>query len=373
MSIIRSTAGQAIPLGTTTDLDGAEVTSTDGWAVTVAKDGVSGAAAGTLTFAGGYWYAPTQGETDAAAILVRATRASTVPLSQAVITQDHPRSAIPAAAAGAEGGLPVLASGRVPALVEAYAAGQEPATAAALAEVADAADAAQVAAEAAAGAIGTAGANLTALGDPRLDYLDAAVSSVVPAGAGGNPVTISLVDAAGAPVPGLTVVVWNAAITARLAYGTTGSTGQAVFNLAAGAVRIAVTTGTLWVAVAATAYTVTDTGAQSVPAITLTAQSITPPAGASQITGVLDTYDAQGALEAGVTITLRQIRGPGAAGQSHDTGMITAVSNGSGRVEVALLRGAEYKARRGTTGDEVRFTAPSTGTSFVLPEILGTP
>lgn len=94
MSIIRNVAGQVIPLGVTTDLDGAEITSEAGWTVTVAKDGVSGAAAGTLTFAGGYWYAPTQGETDAAAILVRATRADTVPLSQAVITQEHARSAV---------------------------------------------------------------------------------------------------------------------------------------------------------------------------------------------------------------------------------------------------------------------------------------
>ena len=95
MSIIRNQAGQTIPLGAATDLAGALVTSTTGWTVTVSKDGVSAAAAGTLTYAGGYWYALTQGETDAAAILVLATRADTVPLDARAITQDHARRAAP--------------------------------------------------------------------------------------------------------------------------------------------------------------------------------------------------------------------------------------------------------------------------------------
>ena len=208
----------------------------------------------------------------------------------------------------------------------------------------------------------------------KLDYLDAAVSSVVPTGTGANPVTITLVDTDGAPVPGLTVTAWNDAITARLAYGTTDSNGQVVFNLESGAIKIAVTTTAAWEAVGATAYTVTNTGAQSVPNITLTAQSVTPPASANQIIGVLNTYDATGALKGNVAICIEMVKGPGTAGQSHDTTVNTHTSNESGRLEVAHLMGAEYRARRGNSDmDWVYYTAPSAGTSFSLPEILGRP
>jgi hypothetical protein len=231
--------------------------------------------------------------------------------------------------------------------------------------------------------IGEGGAGLTAVAQAsaytaeraaKLDYLDAAVSSVVPTGTGANPVTITLVDTDGAPVPGLTVTAWNDAITARLAYGTTDSNGQVVFNLESGAIKIAVATTAAWEAVGATAYTVTDTGAQSVPSITLTAHSVTPPALANQIIGVLITYDATGALKGNVAICIEMVKGPGTDGQSHDTTVNTHTSNASGRLEVAHLMGAEYRARRGNSDmDWVYYTAPSTGTSFSLPEILGRP
>jgi ubiquinone biosynthesis protein UbiJ len=214
----------------------------------------------------------------------------------------------------------------------------------------------------------------TAARAAKLDYLDAVVGPVVPPATGANPVTITLVDTDGAPVPGLTVTVWNDAITARLAYGTTDSNGQVVFNLESGAIKIVVTTTLAWEAVGATAYTVTDTGAQSVPNITLTAQSVTPPALANQIIGVLNTYDATGALKGNVAICIEMVKGPGTAGQSHDTTVNTHTSNASGRLEVAHLMGAEYRARRGNSDmDWVYYTAPSTGTSFSLPEILGRP
>lgn len=190
-------------------------------------------------------------------------------------------------------------------------------------------------------------------------------------GSGDNPVTISLVDSEGNAVANLAVVVWNSGETARLNYDTANSSGQALFNLDAGTYKVAVLTPSAYVNPGSTTLTVTNTGAQALT-ITLTPQSVTPAAGADQIVGVLDTYDSQGALEASVAITIKMLEGPGDTGQSHDTAEITATSNGSGRVTVSLLQGAKYKARRGSTSRWEEFTCPTTGTSFLLPEVLGT-
>lgn len=192
-------------------------------------------------------------------------------------------------------------------------------------------------------------------------------------GSGANPVTVTLEDGTGAPVPGLLVCAWNSAITARLAYGHTNSSGQVVFNLDAGDIKVAVSTTVEWEAVAAVSYTVTNTGAQAVPDISLTAHSVTPPPTASQIVGVLNVYDGHGALDtSGVTFTYWEVKGPGTTGQSHASTVLTTASDGSGVLQVTLTKGARYFMRRGT-GTEVEVDAPTSGDSFNLPEVLGTP
>ncbi len=178
----------------------------------------------------------------------------------------------------------------------------------------DNASIAQAAADAA-----TVASRLTAT---RAAHLDAPISGIPAAvwshaqrtltdlgltGLGANPVTITLVDTDGAPVPGLTVTAWNDAITVRLAYGTTDSNGQVVFNLESGAIKIAVTTTAAWEAVAPTAYTVTDTGAQSVPNITLTARfvAVAPEPGLCMVYGRLITGDGKPVVGATARAELR--------------------------------------------------------------------
>lgn len=101
----------------------------------------------------------------------------------------------------------------------------------------------------------------------------------------------------------------------------------------------------------------------------MSAITITPAADPDQTTGYLTTRDGHGTAKASVTIGFRLIKGPGDAGSSYDTAQFTATSNGSGRLEVALLRDATYVGIRGD-GREFEFVT-GTESTHLLPENLG--
>ena len=107
--------------------------------------------------------------------------------------------------------------------------------------------------------------------------------------------------------------------------------------------------------------------------ISLTANTISAPPNASTTTGVTKTYDEEQALEAGVKVSVQIIEGPAIAGLAYDSAVWTETSDGSGVVQFAgIVHGAQYKIWRGDSKANAQtFTAPTTGTSFDLPEVIG--
>ena len=104
--------------------------------------------------------------------------------------------------------------------------------------------------------------------------------------------------------------------------------------------------------------------------------AITAPPNAATTTGVMLVYDEEGALEEGVTVTVQIIDGPGTDGIGYDSTEWAELSSGApnlGLVEFAgIILGARYKIWRGTSKPKAEeFTAPTTGTSFDLAEVIG--
>lgn len=107
--------------------------------------------------------------------------------------------------------------------------------------------------------------------------------------------------------------------------------------------------------------------------VSLTLIAITAPPNASTITGVTTAVDEEGVAESGVSISVQILAGPGTAGLAYDSADWTETSDGSGIVQFAgLVKGALYKGWRGDSKpNAVEFTAPTTGDSFNLPEVIG--
>jgi len=106
------------------------------------------------------------------------------------------------------------------------------------------------------------------------------------------------------------------------------------------------------------------------PTYSMTAISISAPASPDQTTGFCTTFDGQGNVAGGTTIDFSLVLKDD-SGKSYTEDKFTATSNAStGLLEVALIRGATYRARRGDLGVETEFTAGSSAT-YELPQILG--
>lgn len=107
--------------------------------------------------------------------------------------------------------------------------------------------------------------------------------------------------------------------------------------------------------------------------ISLTALTIDPPPSASTITGVMTVYDEEGVEEESVEVSVQITEGPGTDGIGYDSAEWTETSNASGVVQFAgLIKGATYKIWRGDSKANAQtFTAPSTGDSFDLAEVIG--
>jgi hypothetical protein len=105
----------------------------------------------------------------------------------------------------------------------------------------------------------------------------------------------------------------------------------------------------------------------------MSAVSITPPPNASTTTGVMTVYDEEGNVEESVVISVQIIDGPGTAGLGYDSAVWAEMSSALGVVEFAgIIKGATYQIWRGTSkADMQTFTAPTSGDSFDLAEVIG--
>ena len=117
-------------------------------------------------------------------------------------------------------------------------------------------------------------------------------------------------------------------------------------------------------------WTISSSAGTHTHTFSMTANTITPPTHPNQITGVLVTLDAQGAPLPAVPISFQMTAGPGQSGYSPSSAIVVFTSDGSANLAATLEQGATYDAWR-KVGDVVQVIVPTSGTSFLLPEILG--
>ena len=183
-------------------------------------------------------------------------------------------------------------------------------------------------------------------------------------GSGARTVTVTVDDG--------TTALENA--TVRFTEGVNTYTGS---TNASGVIVFSLDDATYTVSISKAGYTFTPTtkivNGTEADTYSMAAVTITAPPNASTTTGVMTVYDEEGSVESGVTVTVQIIDGPGTAGIGYDSTEWAATSNGSGVVEFAgIILGARYKIWRGTSKPEAQtFTAPTTGTSFNLTEVIG--
>ena len=106
----------------------------------------------------------------------------------------------------------------------------------------------------------------------------------------------------------------------------------------------------------------------------MSVDSISAPPNASTTTGVMTLVDEEGSVEQSVSVSVQIIDGPGTDGIGYDSAIWTETSSALGVVEFAgIIKGATYKIWRGSSKANVQtFTAPTTGDSFDLAEVIGT-
>ena len=105
----------------------------------------------------------------------------------------------------------------------------------------------------------------------------------------------------------------------------------------------------------------------------MTIDAIDPPPNASTTTGVGTYLDEKGVEEEGVTVTVQILEGPGDDGLGYDSTEWAETTDVNGIVQFAgIVHGAKYSIWRGDQKAPMEtFTAPLTGTSFDLKEVIG--
>jgi len=223
----------------------------------------------------------------------------------------------------------------------------------------------------------------------RLDLPDAAVASLgttklIGDSAGKHvlhePISVVNISSPGSGARVVTVTVNDGALptpavleNAKVRFSEGGNT-YVVSTNASGVATFALDDATYSLAISKVGYSFTPTtqvvdGNETVTK-SMTAISITAPSSPDVSVGVLNSYDAQGAIEPNVAFTFQMNRGPGTDGRSFGS-EFPASSNGSGRLEEEFVRGATYEGWRGD-GDHVEFLVPDED-NFVLPETLQRP
>jgi len=180
------------------------------------------------------------------------------------------------------------------------------------------------------------------------------------AGSGARTVTVTVTDGTD-PLEGARVRMTRNLESYVL---STDTNGQAVFNLDDGTWQLAVT-------LAGYQYsgsTVTVNGDESV-AVVLAAVTILPSSDPRLANCYLYTYDAEGALAGGVAITFRLVTPPTGDAMSYPLDTFSETSDNAGLLQVELMLGATYAARRGSKGSWYEFTVDTD--PYALPPILG--
>jgi hypothetical protein len=150
---------------------------------------------------------------------------------------------------------------------------------------------------------------------------------------------------------------------------TTNVSGQATFGLDAATWTVTITKpGYLFTP---TTHAVSSSSGTWTFTSSMTLVSIVPAASPDQTVGYLTTYDSQGNVDGGVTITFKMIQGPGDDAQAFDGDEFTEVSDAvTGLLQVDMVKGATYQGRR-DDGAWVDIHASTEDDTFELPEILG--
>lgn len=206
-------------------------------------------------------------------------------------------------------------------------------------------------------ALGMAAADM----DTQLDAIYAVASTG--SGSGARTVTITVNDG--------TTALQNAIVRMTEGVNTytasTNVSGVATFNL---------DDATYTVAISKSGYSFSGTtlavNATTSHTYSMTAISITPPSDPALTAAYLTTYDAQGGIAGSTVISFKLEDGAGTTGYSYSTTTFTGTSNAStGLLTINLVKSTSYSARRGN-GEWVDFTTGS-GSTYALPEVLGTP
>jgi len=140
----------------------------------------------------------------------------------------------------------------------------------------------------------------------------------------------------------------NAEVSVRLngvlkATGTTNTDGEFTANLPA--------TGTYDVIASLDGYTqasavTVNSATEATKSVTMTAIAISPSGDPAKTTLWGITLDQSGNAESGVTVTYELISPPPGAGYIYDNDIITLTSDGSGVVQSAAIKGAQYRITR---------------------------
>lgn len=194
-----------------------------------------------------------------------------------------------------------------------------------------------------------------------LAAMKALLDAIPTAGVGSFTRTVTVTDEDDAPIVGASVSMsGNRALT-------TDINGQAVFYSNA---------GTFTISAAANGYigdsvTVVITASGSTT-IQLDSLGITPPAAPGNIVGYTVTRNADGTAKAGVTLKY-YIDDPTPTGSGDGSAWWrrtqSAVSDTDGLVQIQMVKGAKYQVQW-PDGKNVAITAPTTGSSFELSEIV---
>ena len=184
-------------------------------------------------------------------------------------------------------------------------------------------------------------------------------------GTGANAVTITVQDAGSVSIQNATVTAYSG--STLLATGLTNSSGVIVLSLNNGTYSINLTAPTF----SGSANNSLAVSGVTSHTYTLTSLSISA-SSSPEVTGYLTCVDENGNAVAGVVHLFNLIGASDTAtGMSTSSRQWSVQSDINGLVQTTFLQGFNYYIKRGTSGTQKKFTAPSNNTSFQLPDCVG--
>lgn len=184
-------------------------------------------------------------------------------------------------------------------------------------------------------------------------------------GSGANSVTITVQDNGSVAIQSATVTVFSGSTI--VATGSTNASGVVVLSLNNGTYTVNITAGTFN---GSGGNSLTVSGATS-HTYQLSPLSITP-SSSPEVTGYLTCVDENGNAAAAVVHLFTLIGSQDSAtGMSTSNRQWSVQSDTNGLVQTSFLQGFNYYIKRGPTGTQKKFTAPSNNTTFQLPDCIG--